>query len=235
VFAACGPTLPGSPSTAVTASAPPPPGGSPSASPSASPIRPTGAGPADPVPVEVVEAGFTPITTGGLDLASFAVVLRNPNDDLAVRRLLVHVDAFDPAGAFIGGEELFVSLLPNQTAAIGGELHGGGATDRLDVVPQEDLSAFTPAVPAADSLELAGIETVTSDETRTSGTIENPGATPLSAILLTAVYRDAGGAIIGGAGGGVDRVGPGDRVEFEIIGVAVPGIVSTDVSWTLDR
>jgi hypothetical protein len=215
-IAGCGSMLPGrSPVTTATPASPPP-----------------ASLPVDPLPVEVVETGVTPISAGGSDVASFAAVLRNPNETWDVRRLLVHVDVFDAAGAFVGGEEVFMSLAAGQTGAIAGELFGGGSAARLDVVPQEDASVFGAAGPAPLGLEVTVAATVTSDATRTSGTIESRLDEHVSAILLTAVYRDAEGRIIGGAVGSVDAIEAGGRVPFEIVGLAVPGIVTTDVHWS---
>ena len=55
-----------------------------------------------------------------------------------------------------------------------------------------------------------------------------------SLVQLTAVYRNARGDIIGGAVGGIDSIGPGGTVPFEIIdGAPYQAISRMEAFWQL--
>jgi hypothetical protein len=182
--------------------------------------------------MRVIESGFTAFSSDGNDFASFAAILENPNDRWAATRMQVTVDFFDSDGAFIAGEEIVVQVVPGQRTAIAGEAFGAGRAERMDVNLPDDTTAFEPGA-AGESFVISGLDTTRADGLNvTSGRLTSRFRTEEMLVQLNAVYRNSRGAIIGGAVGGVDAIGPGETTRFEIIDSAPHRDLSrTEVHW----
>ena len=133
----------------------------------------------------------------------------------------------------MAGEERSISLLPGQTTAIAGQAFGAGAAERLDIRPPEDTTAYFPAAPPTGTVEIDDITAHQAGSTMTTtATIHNNLPTDLRFVEVSAVYRDASGAIIGGSPGAIELVAAGESVPFEISDAQAPaGIESTEVYW----
>jgi hypothetical protein len=221
------------PSTSLTS-----PAASPSRdAPASVPGSPSVAVAADPVQLEVVESGFTTIVDDQGGAASYGAILRNPNADWAAVRMEVHVDAFDAGGAFIAGEEVVVTALPGQVTAIGGLSQGAGTAATVEIVPPEDLTAFQPRPATDETFAVEDVRTASGGgQTTTTGRLVSTFATEQTFVQLVAIYRDAAGRIIGGAGGGVQSIPAGGSADFEIV-EATPGaeVAATEVYWQVTR
>ena len=200
---------------------------------SATPVAPPDA--VDPEALVIVERGFTAFAEDGADFASFGIVLTNPNPDWAVVRSEVFIDFFDADDAFIAGEEVFLTLLPGQTSAIAGEAFGAGRATRMEVGLPDDTTAFEPATDSGRAFDVTDVSTTRSDDLNvTSGTLTSRFGTVQRLVQLAAIYRDAGGGIVGGAVGGVDAIEPGQELEFEIVDAAPHGdLAAAEVFWQL--
>jgi hypothetical protein len=201
-------------------------------------LSPAGSAPVPgdaPVPIEAVESGFTAFSTDGADLASYGIVLHNPNVAWAAFRMEIRVDFFDAADAFIAGEEVFVQLLPGQTSAIAGEAHGAGTATRMEIGIPDDPTAFAPAEPSSETFGLAEVATTARDGlVVTTGRLTSGFGTTERLVQVAAVHRDAGGTILGGATGGIESIEPGATIPFEVIdGAPHAAIAATDVYWQL--
>jgi hypothetical protein len=190
-----------------------------------------------PVPLEVVESGFTAFGDGGNDVASFAIVLVNPNEAWTAYRMEVHVDFFDAADAFIAGEEMFLLLLPGQTSAIAGEAFGAGRATRMAVGLPDDTTAFRPGDgdPGAEAFVLEDVATTRRDDLNvTDGRLVSRSDRAHRLVQVMAVYRDGAGAIVGGASGGIESIAAGATAAFEIIDSGTfEDLAATDVQWQL--
>jgi len=187
------------------------------------------------MPLEVLAYGFTAIANDAGDTASWAAVVRNPNPAWAARIAQLKIDFYDADGAFIAGEEPLLNLLPGQTGAVAGQAFGAGRTATMQVVLPEEAHPFV-ASSETGVLRLDDVETQTRDGACvTTGTLVSTFTTPQTFVPLAAVYRNAGGAIVAGASGGVDTVPAGGRAPFEIAeGVPCDGVVETEVYWQVN-
>jgi hypothetical protein len=190
-------------------------------------------GDAGPAGLHIVESGFTAFSADGNDFASFAAILDNPNDRWAVLRMHIAVEFFDADDTFLAGQELFIQILPGQRTAIAGEVFGAGRASRMAVNVPDDTTAFEASQASAELFRISGIETSRRDGLNvTDGRLTSRASAAESLVQLVAVYRDGRGAIIGGAVGGVDSIGSGATLTFEIIDSApYPGISGTEVYW----
>jgi hypothetical protein len=186
-----------------------------------------------PVPLRVVELGFAAFDADATGYAAYGALVENPNPDWAIRRMEVHVDFFDPDGAFLAGDDVIIDVLPGQTTAIAGQRYGVGPTARMEVNPPDDTSAFEPAPAPPGGLAVTDIATSRADGTTlTTGRLTSTLATDAAYVELVAISRDRSGAIVGGGPGGVDLAPAGTSVGFEILDAAPhDDIASTAVYW----
>jgi hypothetical protein len=186
------------------------------------------------VPITVDDSGFTPVLTDAENYATYAAVLTNPNTEWAVYRMTIEVNFFGADDAFIGGEEPGITLLPGQTTAIAGQSFGAGAAVRLLVAPPDDPTPYLPFT-SSGSIEVSDVQMSRGDAgLLTTGTLTSRLTSDQTFLQLAAVYRDAGGLIVGGAVGAVEAVPSGASVPFEIPDTQAPASVATvDVYWQL--
>lgn len=184
----------------------------------------------------VTDTGFTALPDDQGGSASYAALIRNPNLAWAAVRMGVHVDFYDATGAFLKGEDVVVTVLPGQTTAIGGQAHGAGSATRMEVVLPDDLTAFLPRPLTSERFEAEVLTTSRAGgQTSTIGRLESKFATEQSFVQLVAVYRDPDGAIIGGAGGGVQTIAAGGSADFEINSTLYPNLSDTEIYWQVTR
>ncbi len=191
----------------------------------------------DPVPIEVVELGFTVIPDDPSSSVAYAAVVRNPNTEWALQRAEVLVDLLDSEGAFIAGADVVVTLLPGQTSAIAGQVSGAAEATSLDVRPSEDLTGFVPRAATNETFDAIDVSTRQSGTGwLTTGTLVSRFDTTQTFVDVVAVHRDSDGSLISGATVGVEVMEPGATSMFEVLD-SVPHrtIGSTDIFWQLTR
>ena len=190
---------------------------------------------ADPVPIEVVEAGLTAFPGDAGGSVSYAAVLHNPNTDWMLQRAEVLVDFLDANGAFVGGEELLVTILPGQTTAISGQSAGAGAATQIVVQPPEDVTAFVRRA-GGEGFDVLDVATEAGASTwLTTGTLVSRFGALQTFVQVFAVHR-AGGLIVGGASGGIESIEPGASATFEIVdSSAYAAVEATGVYWQVTR
>ena len=190
----------------------------------------------EPAPLEVLESGFGP-TAADPTTASYGAIFRNPNTAWAAVRMELHVDFLDASGGFVTGENVVVTVLPGQTTAIGGASHGAGGAASMRIVPPDDPTAFQQRAPTPEAFATDDVATtVDGGQATTTGRLTSTFTTAQTFVQLAAVYRDASGAMVGGASGGVASVAAGGSAEFEIADAAPAAVVaSTEVYWQVTR
>ncbi len=187
------------------------------------------------MPLEILDQGFSAVANDATDTASWAAVVRNPNLGWAARVAELKIDFYDAGGAFIAGEEPILNLLPGQTGAVAGQAFGAGSTATMQVVVPEEADPFAPS-DETGALGTAEVETGTRNgECVTTGTLSSTFTATQTFIPLAAVYRNAAGAIVAGAGGAVDTVPARGMASFEIAeGAPCDGVVETEVYWQVN-
>lgn len=186
---------------------------------------------ADPT---VVAQGFTADTE--TDSVSYAVVIENPNATWVPRFVDVSITFLDADGTELTTEtQTITGLLPASETAVAGEAAGAGGATEMEV-EIENLnglpSELRSSLEEAGQYEYEGIQTaqVPSGGITTSGQVVSRFAREQSNVAIHAVYYDADGEVIGGAGASVDHVLPGAPAAFEAsTAVTVPDIAETRV------
>jgi hypothetical protein len=186
------------------------------------------------LPLTVDATGYTAVSSDGNDYATYGAVFTNPNTEWAVYRMLVELNFYGADDAFIAGEELSLTILPGQTTAVAGQSFGAGGAVRFEVVPPEDPSPYVPFVSAGTivvtDVQMAATET----GTLTTGSLTSSLTTDQTFLQLFAVYKDAGGAIVGGTTSAIEALASGATVPFEISDSQPPPDAATvDVYWQL--
>jgi hypothetical protein len=182
----------------------------------------------------VAEFGYTAVKDEANDYATFAAVLANPNTEWAIYRLSLQVNFFDAGDAFLGGAEVQITLLPGQTTAVSGQAYGAGSAVRMVVAPLDDPTPYMP-FSSSGTIEVSDVQTSASEVgVLTTGTLTSSLTTDQTFLQLYSVYRDASGAILGGATGAVESIASGANVAFEISDTQPPpGLTATEVYWQL--
>jgi hypothetical protein len=185
-------------------------------------------------PMTVAESGYTAVKDEAFDYATFAAVLANPNTEWAIYRLSLQVNFFDASDAFLGGAEVQVTLLPGQTTAVSGQAYGAGSAVRMVVAPLDDPTPYMP-FSSSGTIEVSDVQTSASEVgVVTTGTLTSSLTSDQTFLQLYSVYRDASGAVIGGATGAVDSIPSGGSAAFEISdSQPPPGLTATEVYWQL--
>jgi len=186
------------------------------------------------LPLTVGDFGFTVFSEEVGNYASFGATLTNPNTAWAVYRMLIQVNLFDASGAFVGGPEVPVTVLPGQTTAIAGQVYGATSAFRMVVAIPEDPTPYVPFSSSGDVVASDIAFTTDETQTRITGSLTSSLTSDQPALQLFAVYRDAAGAIVGGTVGAVESMPAGATVPFDITDSPAPATAAdVEVFWQL--
>ena len=167
----------------------------------------------------VVAQGFT--ANAESDSASYAVVIGNPNSTWVPRFVDVSVTFLDADGLELTtATQTITGLFPASETAVAGEApEAGGATEmRVQITNLNGLpTAIRSSLEEAGGYEYEGVQTAQgpSGGTTTTGTVMSGFESVQSNVPIHAVYYDAAGDIVGGAGTSVDQVLAGGLATFE--------------------
>lgn len=181
--------------------------------------------------VTITGNGFTqlPPDSIGASYVSYGVVVQNPSKDIATR-VSLNVAFYNDAGVVVKAADPSIDvILPGQTAAYGETLQAAGAT-RMEVqalvgnwqTPTTTPGAFTASGVSTTPRPYSGVQT--------NATLSSTFAKDLKEVIAVAIYRDAGGAIVGGDHTFVDFVPAGGQAAVEITSFSdLPAPAATEV------
>lgn len=228
LVAGCGTDTPPTPPYAV--SAPEQPTDAPTGEPTEEPA-PEPEARRDPT---VVAQGFT--ADGESDLASYAVVIGNPNATWVPRFVDVSVTFLDVDGTELAtATQTIPGLLPeSETAVAGGAFEAGHATDMVvQITSRNGLpSLIRSSLEEAGQYGYEGVQTSQdpSGGTTTTGVVLSRFDSAQNNVPIHVVYYDSAREIVGGAVTSVDEVLPGGQAAFEASTVVtIPDIAETRV------
>ena len=187
--------------------------------------------------VAVVDEGFSNFM-GGYDQdersASYGFIVENSGDETATD-ISISVSAFDASGTALASASHTVYVLrPGEQMGIGDEFFGENfATEVADIQIQvsEPSDYGLEDVPDEGALTAEGI-TTTADEygVRTTFTAQSTYAQQIDNPYVYAIYRDAGGNIIGGSYGFLDFIAANGSTAGEVTSYEnIPNIASTEI------
>jgi hypothetical protein len=177
--------------------------------------------------------GYTAVNADGNDYVNWGAVFTNPNTEWVAFRLPVRIEFFGPDDAFLGDDDVPITILPGQTTALVGQ-GATSAVTRMVVTPAEDSTAYIPFA-SSGTIEVSGVESVATDTIwLTTGMLTSTLTSDQTFMPVNAVYRDDQGNIVGGATGGVESIPSGATVPFEIAdSQRPPSAATTEVYWQL--
>jgi hypothetical protein len=167
--------------------------------------------------VTITGNGFTqlPPDSIGNSYASYGVVVQNPSTDIATR-VSLNVAFYNDAGVVVKADSPTIDvILPGQTAAYGDNLQVAGAT-RMEV--QALVGSWQTPTGTTGAFTASGVSTTPRDYggLQTNATLSSTFAKDLKEVVAVAIYRDGGGAIVGGDHTFVDFVPTGGQAAVEI-------------------
>jgi hypothetical protein len=213
-------TEPDSPATSETPSETSDPGGTPSGD----------------TTLEVVESGFSNYM-GGYDQdelqASYGFIVENTGDETATD-VDVSVSVFDAAGTVLSSEQHTIYVIrPGEKVGIGDEFYSELTAEIANLEVQiGEPSPYATDVPDEGTLTAEGVSTVAEEYggLKTTFTVTSTYAEQLDGPYAYAIYRDAGGAIIGGSWGILNFVPAGGSTAGEITSFeTIPGVATTEI------
>jgi hypothetical protein len=181
--------------------------------------------------VTITGNGFTqlPPDSIGNSYLSYGVVVQNPSDDIATR-VSLNVAFYNDAGVVVKADSPSIDvILPGQTAAYGETLQAAGAT-RMEV--QALVGSWQTATTTTGAFTASGVSTTPRPYlgVQTNATLSSTFAKDLKQVVAVAIYRDAGGAIVGGDRTFVDFVPAGGQAAVEITSFSdLPAPAATEV------
>lgn len=171
--------------------------------------------------VTITGNGFTQIAPDsiGASYVSYGVIVQNPSNDIATR-VSLNVAFYNDAGVVVKADNPTIDvILPGQTAAYGETIQAAGAT-RMEV--QALVGDWQTATTTTGAFTASGVSTTPRDYLglQTNATLSSTFAKDLKQVVAVAIYRDAGGAIVGGDRTYVDFVPAGGSAAVEITGLS---------------
>jgi hypothetical protein len=167
-------------------------------------------------PLEIKDSGYI-VSNGYL---FYAVIMHNPNEKFAVEFPTYRITARDDSDQVIGTEDQVLSFIyPQQDFAF------GSLGFQLDQQPTKvDFMALEPRdynITAVEMLEhpiFIPLEVVGANKRGDSilGEISNPNSYDIDSAVVTAIFRDANGKIIGGESTFIDKLPAGGKTPFEL-------------------
>lgn len=187
--------------------------------------------------VEVVESGFSNFM-GGYDrdepTAAYGFIIENVSDQTATD-IRINVSAYDANGTALASDSHTVYVLrPGEKMGLGDEFFGedlAGEIADLQVQVGEPSDYGMDDVPDEGTLTAEGITTTADDYgLSTTFTVTSTYDQQIDSPYAYAIYRDAGGKIIGGSTGYLDFVPANGSSAGEISSwEAIPNVASTEV------
>ncbi len=167
-------------------------------------------------PLEIKDSGYI-VSDGYL---FYAVILHNPNEKFAVEFPTFRITARDDKDQVIGTEDQVLSLIyPQQDFAfgfLGFELDQQPA--KVDIITLEPEDYNITAVEMLEHPIFIPLEVVGINKRGDSilGEVSNPNSYDIDSAVVTAIFRDANGKIIGGDLTFIDKLPAGGKTPFEI-------------------
>lgn len=166
--------------------------------------------------LEIKEAGFS-MSSGFL---YYAIILHNNSDKMAVQFPTFRMTARDANGALLGTEDQVGSIIyPNQDfvwAGLAYSIDERPAKVEFEVVDPDDYN-IVPATslsrPTYTALDVTGVNKRGS---RLLGEVYNPNDYTIEQVLVTVLFRNDDGALIGGDLTFIDSIKSGAKVPFDM-------------------
>jgi hypothetical protein len=167
-----------------------------------------------PLPVEVVDAGFT-LEDGD---AIYAAVLRNPNPSTWVAQYMsVRLDFLDDNGDLVTTVSENVTLMPGQTGAVVGTASDARGAKSVEVVAENGEHDWNEIDYVPGELVFSQVKTTQGDYgPQTTGRIQSSFDDQLETVKIMSVYRNPAGKVIGGLYTYVDFVPAQGKASFKI-------------------
>lgn len=165
-----------------------------------------------PAAIEVVDQGFTQDET----YATYAVVLRNPNPAWSVISVPVDVVFLDAAGGIQDVATNYLSMDPDQTSAVSGQVLVEGAKT-IEVSVTEGDHYWQAATGTTGAIDFSEVRTKQAKgQIRTTGWLQSSFPEVIDSVYLVTVYRGRSGSILGGSTNYVASVSPDRRSAFKV-------------------
>lgn len=175
------------------------------------------------LPVELVNSGYTVYQEGPYTKVSYAVELKNPNEDYAVEFPVIRITSKNADGGILSNDEqTLMAIAAGDTMFYGNvALYEGAApeTVEISVLSGDDDYDFQlqqgSEILYTRDLQVSNISMIDGDHRSFTGEVSNQSKIDLSNYAITVIYK-MGDTIVGGTTGYGDALKSGATAPFEI-------------------
>lgn len=186
----------------------------------------------------VVDHGVTVVTDRFDDSrreGSFAVILRNPHESWLAQGVQVHIRLVGPEGGVLGDDSSFVEVvLPEQEVAVASLFLDAPTEPVADLDVDVDIARWRQTGPFDGRFTIRDVETAGAELSGVVTTFEIVSGfdRPLTDVGITAVYRGADGAVLGGYDTFIEELEPDEATAGEIAllaNIEIDDVASTEL------
>lgn len=173
----------------------------------------------DLLPLEIVDSGYTVKDGYDTNYVQYAIVVKNPNTERAIRFPKVRLTSRDADGAILGTEDIVgSSIMPGgawYSASQGSSVDSTPATVDFEIIPPDDSDWVAP-----DRIDNAGepltVENPAKRGDKIVGEVSNPNDFDINSVAVVVLFRDGSGKLLAGETTYTDKVTAGGKIPFEL-------------------
>lgn len=171
------------------------------------------------LPLELVESGYTLKKGSDKFYIQYALVVKNPNTEIAVEFPKVRLTARDASGAILGTKDIVGGeILPGgmwHSAFQGPSADSEPASVDFELIQPDDNDWVSP-----DFLDNAGepltVESPVKRDDKIVGEVVNPNDFDIGSVAVIVLFRDDSGKLLAGETTYTDKVTAGGKIPFEL-------------------
>lgn len=173
----------------------------------------------DLLPLELIESGYAIKKGSDKFYIQYALIVKNPNTEMAVKFPKVRITARDTGGAILGTEDIVGGqILPGgmwYSAFQGPSADSEPATVDFELIQPDDGDWVSP-----NSLDYAGepltVENPTKRDDKIVGEVVNPNNFDIDSVAVVVLFRDDSGKLLAGETTYTDKVAADSKTPFEL-------------------
>lgn len=174
--------------------------------------------------VELINSGYTATQEDNHVTISYAVEIKNPNENYAVQTATIYITSKDKDGKILSSDQVYLnSIAANDTITYGGfAIYEGELPTSVEFSVDNDDEGYNyvfqegSEIIYSNDLSISNVsENIGTYDNTYTGEITNNSKVDLSSVLVSVIYKKDG-ALVGGCNSYVGNLDAGETKAFEI-------------------
>ena len=174
--------------------------------------------------VELIDSGYTVTQDGNNVTISYAVEIKNPNENYAIQFPTIYITSKSEDGKILSSDEVYLnSIAANDTITYGGfAIYEGELPTSVEISVDNDDEGYNyvfqegSEIIYSDDLSISNVsENIGTYDNTYTGEITNNSKVDLSSVSVSVIYKKEG-ALVGGCNSYVSSLDSGETKAFEI-------------------